>query len=100
MKKSKPYEAKERASSLLVRAGMSGVQIERTRENLEAMLDFFGNSIDLITASAPNTSEEVFLFEKGEKILTFKCKGDRYEGGYLVIEAPKKKKKKSRVQVL
>ena len=81
--------------------GMSEVQVKRSTENLEAMADFFGDSVDSITVSAPNPSDESFLFKKGKKSLTFRCKGDRFSGGYLVIEIPnKKKEKESRVKVL
>jgi len=81
---------------IVERARMSEVQLKRTAENLEAMAAFFGDIVSSITASAPNYSEEVFLLKRGEKSLTLRCKGDRSDGGFLVIDVPKKKEKKEK----
>lgn len=80
--------------------GMSEVQVQRNIESMEMMGEFFGDIVDSITAFAPSDLEEVFLFQRGEKSLLLRGKGDKYSGGFLVIDRPRKKEKKSRVKIV
>jgi hypothetical protein len=81
---------------IIERARMSEGQLKRTTENLEVMAAFFEDIVSSITASAPNYLEEVFVFKRGEKSLTLRGEGNKFDGGFLVVDVPKKKEKKKK----